>query len=75
MPTHMDQTAHAGWMSTDMIYKWTNKFNGFSEITIILKSLLKLKGLNEASKGNNIALNFLGGISSYCLAVMLKAII
>ena len=61
----MDYQNHVGMISTDMMHSWVNKFEGFTQITLILKSLLKKKLLNDSYKG---------GITSFCLAVMLVAV-
>ncbi|KAM3134540.1 hypothetical protein pb186bvf_013354 [Paramecium bursaria] len=58
-------TQHLGFESTKLLQEWIYCFDGYSQIFIILKYLLKQKNLNDS---------YYGGISSYCLAIMLAAI-
>ncbi|CAD8092258.1 unnamed protein product [Paramecium sonneborni] len=56
---------HLGFASTTIIKDWVNRFYWYREIMLILKYLLKQKNLNDA---------YTGGISSFCLTIMLAAI-
>ncbi|CAD8087027.1 unnamed protein product [Paramecium sonneborni] len=56
---------HLGFASTTIIKDWVNRFYWYRETMLILKYLLKSKNLNDA---------YTGGISSFCLAIMLAAI-
>ncbi|CAD8167138.1 unnamed protein product [Paramecium octaurelia] len=56
---------HLGFASTTIIKDWVNRFYWYRDIMLILKYLLKSKNLNDAHTG---------GISSFCLSIMLAAI-
>ncbi|CAK81638.1 unnamed protein product (macronuclear) [Paramecium tetraurelia] len=56
---------HLGFASTTIIKDWVNRFYWYRETILILKFLLKSKNLNDAHTG---------GISSFCLSIMLTAI-
>ncbi|CAD8069297.1 unnamed protein product [Paramecium primaurelia] len=56
---------HLGFASTTIIKDWVIRFYWYRDIMLILKYLLKSKNLNDAHTG---------GISSFCLSIMLAAI-
>ncbi|CAD8174494.1 unnamed protein product [Paramecium octaurelia] len=56
---------HLGFASTTIIKDWVIRFYWYRETMLILKYLLKSKNLNDAHTG---------GISSFCLSIMLTAI-
>ncbi|CAD8070525.1 unnamed protein product [Paramecium primaurelia] len=56
---------HLGFVSTTIIKDWVNRFYWYREIMLILKYLLKSKNLNDVHTG---------GISSFCLSIMLTAV-
>ncbi|CAD8166099.1 unnamed protein product [Paramecium octaurelia] len=56
---------HLGFASTTIVKDWINRFVWYRDIMLILKHLVKSKNLNDAHTG---------GISSFCLSIMLAAI-
>jgi DNA polymerase sigma len=58
------ENCHLGIRSTELIREWLNEINGLYSVLILLKHLFYRKGLSTTYKG---------GISPYCLLVMLKA--
>ncbi|CAD8183392.1 unnamed protein product [Paramecium pentaurelia] len=56
---------HLGFASTTIIKDWISRFVWYRDIMLILKHLVKSKNLNDAHTG---------GISSFCLSIMLAAI-
>ncbi|CAD8163543.1 unnamed protein product [Paramecium octaurelia] len=59
------QAFNIGFQSTQFTIDICGKIQGFSEVAIYLKKLLKIKDLNDS---------YTGGISSFCLTIMLAAI-
>ncbi|CAD8078342.1 unnamed protein product [Paramecium sonneborni] len=59
------QAFNIGFQSTQYTIDICEKISGFSEVAIYLKKLLKIKDLNDS---------YTGGISSFCLTIMLAAI-
>ncbi|CAD8156215.1 unnamed protein product [Paramecium pentaurelia] len=59
------QAFNIGFQSTQYTIDICEKIQGFSEVAIYLKKLLKIKDLNDS---------YTGGISSFCLTIMLAAI-
>ncbi|CAD8077655.1 unnamed protein product [Paramecium sonneborni] len=59
------QAFNIGLQSTQYTIDICEKIQGFSEVAIYLKKLLKIKDLNDS---------YTGGISSFCLTIMLAAI-
>ncbi|CAK74288.1 unnamed protein product (macronuclear) [Paramecium tetraurelia] len=56
---------HLGFASTTIVKDWIHRFVWYRDIMLILKQLVKSKNLNDAHTG---------GISSFCLSIMLAAI-
>ncbi|CAD8098246.1 unnamed protein product [Paramecium sonneborni] len=56
---------HLGFASTTIVKDWVSRFAWYRDILLILKHLVKSKNLNDAHTG---------GISSFCLSIMLAAI-
>ncbi|CAD8068677.1 unnamed protein product [Paramecium primaurelia] len=56
---------HLGFASTTIVKDWVGRFVWYRDIMLILKHLIKSKNLNDAHTG---------GISSFCLSIMLAAI-
>lgn len=53
-----------GCMSTDFMKRWLEIIPNLNPILLILKYLMSMKGLNRPYKG---------GLSSYCLMIMVAA--
>ncbi|CAD8208774.1 unnamed protein product [Paramecium octaurelia] len=64
-PMYGYQGYHVGLLSTDYQRQVGNSVKGFTEVAIVLKKLLKYRGLNDS---------YTGGVSSFCLTIMLAAI-
>lgn len=61
----MYNNPHLGFASTSLVKDWLIRFSWYGEILLILKHLVKSKNLNDS---------YSGGISSFCLSIMLAAI-
>ncbi|CAD8113533.1 unnamed protein product [Paramecium primaurelia] len=55
---------HQGLISTELTCYWLQEYQELKTITLLFKSLLKKRGLNDQSKG---------GISSFCLVLIVVA--
>ncbi|CAD8126390.1 unnamed protein product [Paramecium sonneborni] len=55
---------HLGLTSTELTCYWIQEYQELKTITLLFKSLLKKRGLNDQSKG---------GISSFCLVLLVVA--
>ncbi|CAD8195113.1 unnamed protein product [Paramecium pentaurelia] len=64
-PMYGYQGYHVGLLSTDYQRQIGNSVKGFTEVAIVLKKFLKQRGLNDS---------YTGGVSSFCLTIMLAAI-
>ncbi|CAD8124111.1 unnamed protein product [Paramecium sonneborni] len=64
-PMYGFQGYHVGLLSTDYQLQVGNSIKGFTEVAIVLKKILKQRGLNDS---------YTGGVSSFCLTIMLAAI-
>ncbi|CAD8191770.1 unnamed protein product [Paramecium octaurelia] len=64
-PMYGYQGYHVGLLSTDYQRQVGISVKGFTQVAIVLKKILKQRGLNDS---------YTGGVSSFCLTIMLAAI-
>ncbi|CAD8098117.1 unnamed protein product [Paramecium primaurelia] len=64
-PMYGYQGYHIGLLSTNYQRQVGISVKGFTEVAVVLKKILKQKGLNDS---------YTGGVSSFCLTIMLAAI-
>ena len=75
----LGSSAHLGHKSTDFVQRMLNQHESLYAIAIILKEFLNNRGLLDNSQGSECSYKqetkpLLGGLSSYCLVVMIVAI-
>lgn len=72
-------SAHIGYKTTDFVKKMLQKYDSLYIVTMVLKEFLNNRNYLNAFQGLClirllILTEFLGGISSYCLVIMIVAI-
>ncbi len=73
----MGYSFHMGYQSTEFIQKKLSQYPSLYTLTIILKEFLHERGLLNAYQGSHKLpkIKLAGGISSYCLVIMILAIL